>query len=324
MNVLTQLLKVLLPAALMTITASAATAQTKSVLVTSIVEHHALDAVRDGVADELKDAGYIAGKNLRWEFQSAQGNMATAGQIARKFAGDNAANVIVAISTASAQPMLAATKTIPIVFSAVADPIAARLAAGWVPTKTNVTGVSNMLDPIVQADLIQETVPNVKNVGIVYNPGEPNSVSALDNLKAVLEKRGVTIRAVAAPRTVDVAPAAKSLLGKVDAMYSTTDNNVMSVYEALVKVCNDAKLPLIGSDPDAAKRGASVGLGIDFYQLGRETGKVVVRILKGEQAGDIAPAPGKKTLFVVNKQAAHKQGVTISSALLSKADKVID
>lgn len=305
------------------ISATSAIAQTKHVLVTSIVEHPALDAVKEGVAEELKDSGYIVGKNLNLEFQSAQGSVSTAAQIARKFAGDSSADAIVAISTASAQPIVAATKTIPVVFSAVADPMAAQLAKAWAPTKTNVTGVSNALDPVEQANLILQVVPNAKSIGVVYNPGEPNSVSALESVKSVLQKHGVTIKAVAAPRTVDISSAAKSLIGKVDAMYSTTDNNVMSAYESLAKVCDDAKLPLIGSDPGMAQKGASVALGIDFTQLGRQTGQVVVRILKGEKPGDIAPAPGKKLMLFVNQSAAKKQGVVIPATLLSKADKVI-
>lgn len=296
---------------------------TKFVAITAIVDHPALDAVRDGAQDELKAAGFEPGKNLKWEYQSAQGNASTAGQIARKFVGSTP-DVIIAIATPSAQPIVAATKTIPVVFAAVADPMAAQLVKDWQPSKTNVTGRSNMLDPVKQADFLKQIVPNAKRIGIVYNPGEANSVSALENLKAVLDTRGISIVSVAAPRTVDVATAAKSLLGRVDAMYSTTDNNVMATYEALVKVCNDAKIPLISSDPSGVPRGAVAGLGIDFYQLGRETGQVVVRILRGEKAGDIAPAPGKKLQMFVNTAAAQKQGVTLPADVLKTADKVFN
>lgn len=302
---------------------SSAVAQTKHVLVTSIVEHPALDAVKDGVAEALKEAGYVDGKNLSWEFQSAQGSVSTAAQIARKFAGESSADVIVAISTASAQPVIAATKTIPVVFSAVADPMAAQLVKSWAPSNTNVTGVSNMLNPEDQANFILQIVPHAKTIGVVYNPGEPNSVSALDGVKSALQKKGVVIKAVAAPRTVDIQSAARSLIGKVDAIYSTTDNNVMSAYESLAKVCDDAKIPLIGSDPGMANRGAAVAMGIDFNQLGIETGQIVVRILKGEKPGTIAPAPGKKLVLYVNQSAAKKQGVVIPATILSKADKVI-
>src|SRR5450830_1429601 len=185
---------------------SALAADNKAVLVTAIVEHPALDAIRDGIKDELKDNGFEAGKNLKWEFQSAQGNAGTAGQIAKKFVGDNP-DVIVAIATPSAQPMVAGTKSIPIVYSAIADPIAAQLVKSWGPSGTNVTGLSHMLDPVKQVEIIKKVVPNAKRVGIVYNPGESNSVSALNAIKAVLEKQGMTLVEAAAPRSVDVAPA---------------------------------------------------------------------------------------------------------------------
>lgn len=314
---------VLAGAALLSAVGAGHAAETKFVAITAIVDHPALDAVRDGAHDELKAAGFESGKNLKWEYQSAQGNAGTAGQIARKFVGSNP-DVIIAIATPSAQPIVAATKTIPVVFAAVADPMAAQLVKNWQPSKTNVTGMSNMLDPVKQADLIKELVPNAKRVGIVYNPGEANSVSALENLKGVLEPRGVSIVSVAAPRTVDVGPAAKSLIGRVDVLYSTTDNNVMATYEAVVKVANDAKLPLISSDPSGVPRGAFAGLGIDYYQLGRETGQVVVRILRGESAGDIAPSPGKKLLLYVNPGAAQKQGVTLPADVVKRADKVFN
>jgi len=167
-------------------------------------------------------------------------------------------------------------------------------------------------------------VPGVKRVGIVYNPGEANSVSALNSIKAVLEKQGIKLVEAAAPRSVDVSPAAKSLIGKVDAIYSTTDNNVVSTYEALVKVCNDAKIPLIASDTDSVKRGAIAALGVNFYDLGRQTGKVVARILRGEKPGDIPSSTSKNLELFVNTAAAQKQGVTLSPEFVKSATKVFN
>src|ERR1700693_1627152 len=287
--------------------AAPAMAADKSVLVTAIVDHPALDAIREGTRDELKAAGYEAGKNLKWEFQSAQGNAGTANQIARKFFGENP-DVIVAIATPSAQSLVAATKTIPIVYSGVADPIAAQLVKDWKPSGTNVTGLSHMLDLNKQIDIMKEVVPNVKKVGIVYNPGEVNSAVVVKQLKGLLAKQGITLIDVAAPRTIDVGPADRSLIGKVDMIYSTTDNNVVSTYESLVKVCDDAKIPLVASDTDSVKRGAIAAYGVNFYDLGRETGKVVVRILHGEKPGDIASSVSKNLELFINPAAAQKKG----------------
>jgi len=294
----------------------------KTVLVTAIVEHPALDAVRDGVKDELKDEGFEAGKNLKWEYQSAQGNTGTAAQIARKFIGDKP-DAIVAIATPSAQAVVAATKSIPVVYSGVTDPVAAQLVKDWKPSGTNVTGVSDLLELEKQVDLIKRVVPNVKRVGMVYNPGEANSAVVVKALKELLGKSGISLVEAAAPRSVDVGSAAKSLIGKVDVIYTNTDNNVVSAYEALVKVGNDAKIPLVASDTDSVKRGAIAALGVNYYDLGRQTGKVVARILKGEKPGDIASATSSKLELFVNTTAAQKQGVTLSADLIKSAKTVI-
>jgi putative ABC transport system substrate-binding protein len=299
-----------------------AMAADKAVAVTAIVEHPALDAVRDGVKDELKDEGFEVGKNLKWDYQSAQGNTGTAAQIARKFIGDKP-DVIVAIATPSAQALVAATKSIPVVYSGVTDPVAAQLVKDWKASGTNVTGVSDVLELDKQIDLIKRVVPKAKRVGMVYNPGEANSAVVVKALKELLAKSGMTLVEAAAPRSVDVGTAAKSLIGKVDVIYTNTDNNVVSAYESLVKVGNDAKIPLVASDTDSVKRGAIAALGVNYYDLGRQTGRVVARILKGEKPGDIPSATSSKLELFVNTAAAQKQGVTLSPELVSSAKTVI-
>ncbi|MCT6882045.1 MAG: ABC transporter substrate-binding protein, partial [Snodgrassella alvi] len=182
----------------------------KKVAITAIVEHPALDAVRQGVIDELRNEGYEQGKNLKLDFQSAQGNTATAGQIAKKFAGSNP-DAIVAIGTPSAQSMVAATRNIPVVFAAVTDPVAAKLVPSWEPSKTNVTGVSDELPLQPQIALMKQVVPNLKTVGYVYSPGEVNSTVVLGQLQSLLAKDGINVAAAPAQRTTDVPMATKSL-----------------------------------------------------------------------------------------------------------------
>ncbi|KVN36076.1 ABC transporter substrate-binding protein [Burkholderia pyrrocinia] len=299
--------------------AGAAHAQTVKVL--SIVDHPALDAIRDGVRAELKAEGYGDDK-LKWEYQSAQGNTGTAAQIARKFIGDQP-DVIVAIATPAAQAVVASTKSVPVVYSGVTDPVAAQLVKGWGPTGTNVTGVSDKLPLDRQVALIKRVVPNAKTVGMVYNPGEANSVVVVKELKAILAKQGMTLKEAAAPRTVDIGPAAKSLIGKVDVIYTNTDNNVVSAYEALVKVANEAKIPLVAGDTDSVKRGGIAALGINYGDLGRQTGKVVARILKGEKPGAIASETSSNLELFVNTGAAAKQGATLAPDLVKEAKTVI-
>ena len=299
-----------------------ASAQEKSVAVTAIVEHPALDSVRDGVQAALKAAGFEVGKNLKWQYQSAQGNTGTAAQIARKFIGDKP-DAIVAIATPSAQAVVAATKSVPVVFSAVTDPVAAKLVPSWEASKGNVTGVSDLLALDKQIELIKQVVPNAKRVGMVYNPGEANSVVVVKQLQALLPKQGMTLVEASAPRSVDVGSSARSLVGTVDVIYTNTDNNVVSAYAALVKVGQDAKLPLVASDTDSVKRGAIAALGINYRDLGEQTGRMVARILKGEKPGDIKPETSTKLELFVNPTAAEKQGVKLSDALIKSAAQVV-
>ncbi|MGC7405590.1 ABC transporter substrate-binding protein [Pandoraea pneumonica] len=303
-------------------TGAAFAQDTKSVAVLAIVEHPALDAIRDGARDELKAEGYEVGKNLKWEYQSAQSNVSTAAQIARKFVGDKP-DAIIGIATPTAQAVVAATKTVPLVYSGVTDPVAAQLVKSWDASGTNVTGVSDKLPLDKQVALIKRVVPNAKRVGMVYNPGEANSVVVVNELKKLLPAAGLTLVEAAAPRTVDISSAANSLVGKVDVIYTNTDNNVVSAYESLVKVANDRKIPLVASDTDSVKRGAIAALGINYYDLGRQTGKVVARILKGEKPGAIASQTSSNLELFVNTAAAAKQGVTLSDDLVKEAKTVI-
>nr|WP_232467019.1 MULTISPECIES: ABC transporter substrate-binding protein [Alcaligenes] len=302
---------------------SGAAVHAQSVSVSSIVEHPALDAIKDGVHKALTDAGYNEASGFKWQFQTAQGNPAIAAQIARKFVGDKA-DVIVAISTPSAQAVVSATKTIPVVYSAVTDPVVAHLVPSMAPSGTNVTGVSDALALEAQVDLIKKVVPDAKRVGMVYNPGEANSAVVVKEMKELLPKHGMTLVEATAPRTVDVGAAARSLVGKVDVIYTNTDNNVVSAYESLVKVGVDAKVPLIASDTDSVARGAIAALGVNYYNLGLQTGQQVIRILKGEKPGDIASETSSNLELYVNPGAAKRQGVSLNEDFVKSATKIVE
>lgn len=310
-------------ASLIAFSNTAAWAQKKSVAVTSVIEHPALDAVRDGIKLELEKAGYQDGKNLRWQYQTAQGSVSTAAQIARKYVGDQP-DVIVAISTPSAQTALAATKNIPIVFSAITDPEGGKLIKNWQPSNTNVTGVSNVLDVNHQIDLILEVAPNAKRIGVVYNPAEANAVYYVNQLKELLPQRNMTLQLASAPRTVDVGTATQSLVGKIDVLYAVSDNNVVAAFESMVKVANANKIPIISTDPLTAERGSTIAMGVDYIELGRQTGRQVIRILNGEKPGDIAPEKGQKIDLFVNLKAAKAQGVSLPQSIIDRATRLID
>lgn len=295
----------------------------KHVAITAIVEHPALDQARQGIIDELKDAGFEEGKNLKLQFQSAQGNSATAAQIAKKYAGDNP-DVAIGIGTPSAQALLASTRTVPIVYTAVTDPVAANLVKSWEATGGNVTGVSDHLPLEPQMELVKTIIPDVKSIGFVYSPGEVNSTIVLKQLQEILTPQNIQVVPAPAQRTTDISTAVKSLQGRVDVIYTSTDNNVVSAYESMYQAAVQTKIPLIASDTSSAERGAVAALGGDYYGMGRQTGKIVVRILNGEKAGDIPSEKPQKTELYVNLKAAKQQGVTLPQTVIDSATKVIE
>ncbi len=294
----------------------------KSVAITQIVEHPALDAVRQGVQDELAAQGYRAGDNLDLSFESAQGSSATAAQIAKKFAGQEP-DVIVAIATPSAQTMAAVARYTPIVFSAVTDPLGAKLVSSLHKPGRNITGVTDLTPIDRHMALIKRIVPGAKTVGVIFNPGEANSVTLVELVKKYAPQQGMQVVEAGASKSSEVLSAARSLVGKVDVIYVPTDNTIVSAFSAVVKVGQSAKLPVIAADTDSVRQGAIAALGFNYYDVGRQTGKIVVQILKGAKAGDIAVQGIDKLELFVNPASALKMGVTLDSSLIAEAKEVI-
>lgn len=299
------------------------TLQAKPVYVatTAIVEHPALDAVREGIKEVLNENGY-SGDNLKFTFESAQGQPVIAAQVARKMVGDEP-DVIVAIATPSAQAAVSASKTIPVVFSVVTDPIGAKVVSSLTQPGGNVTGLSDMIDAKQQLALLKEFVPHLTTVGVPYNPGETNSVSIINALKVAARDMGITIIESPAPKSSDVMIAAKQLVGKADVIYCPTDNTIISALESVIKVGIDAQIPVFASDTDSVERGAIAAIGHDHHQLGRQTGEIVVRILKGEKPGTIDVQTAQGTDLYINTKMAGLMGVDVPASLLSRATKII-
>ncbi len=298
-------------------------AEQKHVAITQIVEHPALDACRKGVQDELAAQGYVIGENLKWSFESAQGAPATAAQIAKKFAGEKP-DVVVGIATPSAQALASSAREIPLVFSAVTDPVGAKLIKSMDNSQGgNVYGVSDLSPINLHMELVKTIIPTATRLGVIYNPGEANSLTLVNLVKEYAPQQGLSVVEGSAPKSSDVLAAARSLVGKVDAIYIPTDNTVVSAFEAVVKVATQAKIPVIAADTDTVKRGAIAALGFNYYDLGRQTGKMVVSILKGTKPSDI-PAEGvSKTELYVNPEAAKSMGVTLADDFIASAKEVV-
>ncbi|EGQ9883648.1 ABC transporter substrate-binding protein [Vibrio vulnificus] len=296
-------------------------AKTAKVAVSQIVEHPALDATRQGLLDGLKAKGYVEGKNLEFDYKTAQGNPAIAVQIARQFVGENP-DVLVGIATPTAQALVSATRSIPVVFTAVTDPVGAKLVKSMEQPGKNVTGLSD-LSPVSQhVDLIKELLPNAKAIGVVYNPGEANAVTLVELLKKSAAEKGLKVVESTALKSADVQSATQAIAAKSDVIYAPTDNTVASAIEGMIVAANQAKKPVFGGATSYVEKGAIAGLGFDYYQVGVQTADYVVAILEGQEPGklDVKVATGSD--LVVNQGTAEKLGITIPASVLSRATDV--
>lgn len=305
----------------------AADTQLLRIGVTKIVSHAALDAVEKGFEAGLASAGYKEGLNVAYDRQNAQGDMARAEDIARKFKADRV-HLIHAIATPTAQAAVRHVTDIPVVFSAVTDPVAARLvppdSAPGRKTGTNVTGVSDQWPVQLQMETYARIVPQARTWGTIYNPAEANSVSHVGSMRAAATRLGLTLIEAHAPSAAQVGPAAQSLVGRVQAIAITADNTSVSRFEAISAVCNQHRIALFAGDVDSVPRGAIAAYGMDYYLIGYAAGKKAALILKGARPGDVPWGLMEKFSLVVNRRAAAAQGVTLTPELLAKADKVLD
>lgn len=282
-----------------------------------IVEHPALDAARKGFQDVLKEQGFDS--RVVYDFQNAQGDMSTAQTIAQKFASEKV-DLILAIATPTAQAAAKATSDIPILITAVTDPVVAGLVKSMDQPGTNVTGTTDMNPVAEQIAMVKEIVPQATRVGIIYNAGEDNSVIQVSLAKQAAQTEGLQVVEATVSNSSDVAQAAQSLVGRVDAIYVPTDNTVVSAAAAVVKVAQQAKLPIIAGESSVVQAGGTATIGIDYYKLGRQTGEMAIRVLKGEKPATMPVESQKEFSVVVNQKAAQAIGLTLPQSLLSKAE----
>lgn len=302
--------------------ALAAEGKSLTIGISQIVEHPALDAARQGFIDALEEHGYIEGKNVTFDVQIAQGNIATANSIAKALVGKNV-DLIHSIATPTSQAVANATKKIPIVISSVTDPVGAGLVQSIEKPGGNVTGTTDRSPVDRQMDLMLEIYPKLKRLGFMYNSGEDNSISSLEQVKEEASKRGIEVVEATVSNSSGVFPAAKSLVGKVDAIHIPTDNTVVSAFESVVKVCEENRIALFAADVDSVPRGALAALAIDYYRLGRQSGEMAVRILEGADPAVMPVETLQDLKLVVSRQTAEKIGLTLPESVVKRADKVL-
>lgn len=291
--------------------------------ITQIVEHPALDAARKGFIDQMAELGYVEGKNVEYDIQSAQGDMSIAQTIAQKFVTDGV-DMILALATPSAQAAANVTDTIPILITAVTDPVAAGLVDSIDVPGGNVTGTSDLTPVAKQLELIQRIKPSVKRIGVVYNAGEINSVVQVDLAKQIAKDMGISIIDAPAANSGGVFQAAQSLVGRVDAIYVPTDNTVASSIESVIMVAESAGLPLVVGEEGMVRRGSLGTVGIDYYQLGRQTARMAVEVLNGASPAAMPIQYLDSDALIINLQAAKAMGIQVPDDVIADAAIVIE
>lgn len=263
------------------------------VSIIQIVEHPELDATRQGILDVLKKESK---QPIHIDFQSAQGNSALATQIAQQFVGSSP-NVMVGISTTATQALMSANQryNIPIVFSSVSDPVGSKIVENLQHPESVVTGVSNFIDPTLQFDLFKKILPKLSKLGVIYNPGEANSVALVKKMQKIAPQKALELVLATANTTADVALAAHALIGKVQAIFINSDNTALSAFDAIVKISTKNKIPVFCSGFDMIKHGALATIGANQYVVGQQTGKMILDILNGKKPQDIPVAFPEKT-----------------------------
>lgn len=294
--------------------------------ISQFAEHGSLDNCREGFLEGLKSAGIEEGVNLTVEYQNSQADTGTASTIADNFVSKNV-DLICAIATPSAQAAYnsAMDSEIPVVYTAVTDPVAAKLAKDDGTAVGNVTGTSDELPIKAQLEMIREMMPDAKKIGILYTTSEANSVSALAKYDDLAGDYGFEIVEKGISQTADISLAADELLGEVDCLTNLTDNTVVASLATILDKANAKKIPVFGSEIEQVKIGCLAAEGLDYVALGKQTGKMAAKILKGEKkASDMQFETITEPGFYVNNEVAKNLGITVPEDLQDKAVESFD
>lgn len=299
-------------------TGSSAPAGPVTIGIAQYVSHPSLDAVVTGFKKGMADAGYSGDDKVKYDFANAQADQATNTSIVGKFASDKDMDLVLAIATPTAQAAAQSITQIPVVFSAVTDPLEAKLVSSLEAPGANVTGTSDKNPVKEQLELLKKIKPDAKTVGIVYSSGEVNSGVQVQWAKDAAAELGLTIEEKAISASSEVQQAASGL--DVDAFYVPTDNAVVSALEGLLQTAQEKKIPVIAADGESVKRGATATYGLNYEKLGAQTAAMAVKLLKGEAEAATMPVETiTEVELYVNTSAAEKIGLTFPADMLSEA-----
>ena len=280
--------------------------------ISQFITHQSLDATREGFVDELAKQGYVEGKNIEIDLQNAQGEQRNLKTISQQLA--ESSDVVLAIATPSAQSLANTTQTTPVIFSAVTDPVSAKLVESREHPGGNVTGTSDQSSDAIstQINLIKKVLPKAKTIGILYTQSEPNSVVQKDEAKRLLEEKGFTVVEKTILDSNNVKAAAESLMAEVDMVFVPTDNIISSTMETVKQVSIKHKVPVFGGSTEMIAVGGLYNYGTNYEELGRQTARMLVRVLKGEKPENIAVELPEKLELHTNQEMADALGIDIS------------
>lgn len=283
----------------------------KKVAIVQYLEHPSLDTIRESTVVALAEAGYVEGKNIKIDYQNAQADQSNLNSIASKFVGDGV-DVIIAIATPAAQAVAAATTDIPIIFSAVTDPIDAKLVDNLESPSGNVTGTSDAI-PVDQVfELCKELTPDVKTFGFLYTASEANSQSVINKAKELATDYGFEFEESTITNSSELQQAAEILAGKVDAIYTPIDNGIASAMPLLAEIGRAAKIPVYVGADSMVSDGGYATVGINYEDLGAKTGEMVATILDGKKIAEIPVATLDRFYKVINETTGNAIGAPVS------------
>ena len=283
--------------------------------------HGSLDNCREGFLEGLKEEGIEEGKNLTVDYKNAEAAMDVANQIAPGFVSDGV-DLICAIATPSAQSAYNAAMNadIPVIYTAITDPVAAELAKEDKTSVGNVTGTSDKLPVEKQLEMIREILPDAKTIGIMYTTSEANSESTIAEYEAAVEKYGFTLETVGISTISDVPTAADTLISKVDCLNNLTDNTVVQALPTILEKANAKGIPVFGSEIEQVKIGCLAAEGLDYVELGKTTGKMAAKVLKGEaKASDIPYEMIEDSSLYLNTKVAENLNLEVPQAAVDRA-----
>lgn len=289
-------------------------------------EHGSLDNCREGFLEGLSRSGYVEDENLKVLFENAQADANMASQISKNFLAKKV-DLICAIATPMAQSAFGASKNtdIPVIFTAVTDPIKAELAKEDGTPNGNTTGTSDKLPVEKQLEMIRAILPDAKKIGIMYSTSEVNSVSAIEEYKAAASDYGFEIVESGITSTADIPLAADNLLSKVDCLNNLTDNTVVSALSTILDKAAAKNIPVFGSEVEQVKIGCLATMGLDYFDLGIQTGEMAAKVLKGEKkASEINFEIIEEFAFYGNTAVADNLGITLPENLVDSAKEMFD